>query len=245
MERMGYIHSFESLGAVDGPNLRFIVFMQGCPLRCLYCHNPDSWNMKDAKYKMTAKEVLEKILEYKSFIKKGGVTLSGGEPLLQAEFVCELISLLKENDISCAIDTSGAIDINKSKRAIELCDLVILDIKDIDNSGAERLTGMGIKNAVKTLEFTRDISKPVWIRQVILEGYTFDEDKLLKLGRFLCAFDNIERIELIPYHTMGVHKWESLGLDYSLNGVRMTGKDEILKAINILKRFEKIKEKVR
>lgn len=245
MERMGYIHSFESLGAVDGPNLRFIVFMQGCPLRCLYCHNPDSWNMKDAKYKMTAKEVLEKILEYKSFIKKGGVTLSGGEPLLQAEFVCELISLLKENDISCAIDTSGAIDINKSKRAIELCDLVILDIKDIDDSGAERLTGMGIKNAVKTLEFTRDISKPVWIRQVILKGYTLDENKLLKLGEFLCGFDNIERIELIPYHTMGVPKWEKLGLDYSLKDVRMTGEDEVLKAVGILKRFKKIKEKIK
>lgn len=245
MEKIGYIHSFESFGAVDGPNLRFIVFLQGCPLRCLYCHNPDSWEMKDAKYKMTAKEVLEKILEYKSFIKKGGVTLSGGEPLLQAEFVCELISLLKEHSISSAIDTSGAIDINKSKKAIELCDLVILDIKDIDESGAKTLTGMGIKNAVKTLLFTRDISKPVWIRQVILKGYTLDENKLLKLGEFLCGFDNIERIELIPYHTMGVPKWEKLGLDYSLKDVRMTGEDEVLKAVGILKRFKKIKEKVK
>lgn len=245
MGKLGYIHSFESLGAVDGPNLRFVVFMQGCPLRCLYCHNPDSWDIKDAKYKMTADEVLEKILEYKSFIKKGGVTLSGGEPLLQAEFLEELIGLLKEHSISSAIDTSGAIDLSRSKRAIELCDLVILDIKDIDEEGAHKLTGMGIKNAVKTLEFTRDISKPVWIRQVILEGYTLDEGKLLRLGEFLCGFDNVERIELIPYHTMGVPKWEKLGLEYSLKDVRMTGSDEIKKAASILKRFEKIKEKVR
>ncbi len=245
MNTVGYIHSFESLGAVDGPGLRFIVFMQGCPLRCLYCHNPDSWERENARYKMTVSEVYEKIAEYKNFITNGGVTISGGEPLLQAKFCEELIELLNKNKIKTAIDTSGIIGLDKSKRAIQLCDLVILDIKDIDDEGAKKLTGAGIKNAQKTLEFTRDIQKRVWIRQVILEGYTLDEQKLIRLGRYLSDFDNIERIELIPYHTMGVKKWEEIGVDYSLKEVKPPDENKMEKAREILKRFERIKEKVR
>ena len=245
MNTVGYIHSFESLGAVDGPGLRFIVFMQGCPLRCLYCHNPDSWERENARYKMTVSEVYEKIAEYKNFITNGGVTISGGEPLLQAKFCEELIELLNKNKIKTAIDTSGIIGLDKSKRAIQLCDLVILDIKDIDDEGAKKLTGAGIKNAQKTLEFTRDIQKRVWIRQVILEGYTLDEQKLIRLGRYLSDFDNIERIELIPYHTMGVKKWEEIGVDYSLKEVKPPDENKMEKAREILKKFERIKEKVR
>lgn len=245
MNTVGYIHSFESLGAVDGPGLRFIVFMQGCPLRCLYCHNPDSWERENARYKMTVSEVYEKIAEYKNFITNGGVTISGGEPLLQAKFCEELIELLNKNKIKIAIDTSGIIGLDKSKRAIQLCDLVILDIKDIDDEGAKKLTGASIKNAQKTLEFTRDIQKRVWIRQVILEGYTLDEQKLIRLGRYLSDFDNIERIELIPYHTMGVKKWEEIGVDYSLKEVKPPDENKMEKAREILKRFERIKEKVR
>lgn len=245
MSVIGYIHSFESLGAVDGPGLRFIVFMQGCPLRCLYCHNPDSWKRENANYKMTADKVYEKIAEYKNFIKNGGVTISGGEPLLQAQFCEELMKLLTKDRIETAIDTSGIISLEKSKRAIELCDLLILDIKDIDDEGAKKLTGAGIKNAQKTLEYTKEIQKRVWIRQVILEGFTLDEEKLLRLGEYLCDFENIERIELIPYHTMGVSKWEDLGLDYSLKGVKTPEVGEMDRAKKILKRFEKIKEKVR
>lgn len=242
---IGYIHSFESLGAVDGPGLRFIVFMQGCPLRCLYCHNPDSWNKENAGYKMTADKVYEKIAEYKHFIKNGGVTISGGEPLLQARFCEELIELLKKDKIETAIDTSGIISLEKSKRAIELCDLIILDIKDIDDEGAKKLTGAGIKNAQRTLEYTKEIKKRVWIRQVILEGYTLNEKKLARLGGYLCSFENIERIELIPYHTMGVSKWDELGLDYSLRGVKTPQSEEMDRAREILKRFEEIKEKVK
>ncbi|MCD8328649.1 MAG: pyruvate formate lyase-activating protein [Ruminococcus sp.] len=245
MSKSGYIHSFESLGAVDGPNLRFVIFMQGCLLRCLYCHNPDSWNLSNARYKMTADEVAKKVLSYKSFIKNGGVTISGGEPLMQAEFVAELIDKLHKYSISCAIDTSGAIELDKSKEAIQASDLIILDIKDIDVAGSIELTGQDNKNTIKTLIFTEAINKPVWIRQVILEGYTLNEQKLKRLGEFLSRFENIERIELIPYHTMGVHKWEELGLDYSLNGVKPTNDEQIEKASKILKQFDKIKEKIR
>ncbi len=245
MSKTGFIHSFESLGAVDGPNLRFVIFMQGCPLRCLYCHNPDSWNLSGARYKMTTDEVVKKVLSYKSFIQKGGVTISGGEPLMQAEFVTELIDKLHKHSVSCAIDTSGAIELEKSKEAIQASDLIILDIKDIDVAGSIELTGQDNKNTIKTLIFTEAINKPVWIRQVILEGYTLNEQKLKRLGEFLSRFENIERIELIPYHTMGVHKWKELGLDYSLNGVKPATDEQIKKASKILKQFEKIKEKIR
>lgn len=241
-QTIGKIHSFESFGAVDGPGVRFVVFMQGCPLRCAYCHNPDTWCNNDKVLSMTPNEVYQKISGYKSFISKGGVTISGGEPLLQADFVKELCELCKVNGLHTAIDTSGYIPIEKSKDAIDACDMLLLDIKDIDEQDCINLTGKSNRNAIATLNYCEETNKAVWIRHVLVPEYTLKTDKAKRLGEILKSYSCIRKIELLPYHEMGKYKWESLGLDYRLNNISVPDKNDVEEYRSVLRTFDEIKD---
>lgn len=229
----GKIHSYESFGAVDGPGVRFVVFLQGCLLRCLYCHNPDTWECEKGKV-VSANELVQTIIQYKNFISEGGVTLSGGEPLLQAEFCEEIIDKCHENNLHIAIDTCGAVALSKSHNAISKADLILLDIKDIDNEDCKKLTSLGNENAIATLNFCEENNKNVWIRHVLVPKYTLSDDKLQRLGLFLKDFKCIKKVELLPYHTLGLYKWEGLNLKSQLEGIESPSETEIGKAKEIL-----------
>lgn len=216
----GRIHSIESFGTVDGPGIRFLAFLQGCPLRCLFCHNPDTWD-KDApvEYEWTAEELLEETLRYKSFIKSGGVTCTGGEPLMQADFVREYFTLCRERGIHTALDTSGSIFTEKARAVLDVTDLVLLDIKTLDDNLHKSYTGVERTNNQRFLDYLQEIGKPTWIRHVVVPGYTYDDTKLRALREYLSQYSVIEKIELLPYHSMGVYKYEKLGIPYPLAGV--------------------------
>lgn len=213
----GRIHSHESFGTVDGPGIRYVIFMQGCPLRCRFCHNPDTWNPKDFKREETPEETFKEILKYKNFIKKGGVTITGGEPLLQAEYVKEVFALCKKEGIHTALDTSGYIFNDTVKEALNYTDLVLLDIKCIDENIHKNLTSVELNPILKFLEYLKSINKKIWIRHVVVPEIT-DDDKLLeKTADFIKSIGEIvEKVEILPYHTLGKYKWEQLGLKYSL-----------------------------
>ncbi len=229
----GRIHSYESFGAVDGPGIRFVVFLQGCLLRCLYCHNPDTWKCGTGDI-VSADELVENILTYRNFIAHGGVTLTGGEPLLQAEFCEAVIDKCHNNNLHVAIDTCGAVPLSQSGNAIIKADLILLDIKDIDTKDCKKLTGMGNENAFATLDFCEQNSKDVWIRHVLLPQYTLKENKLHQLGEFLSRYKCIKKVELLPYHTLGAYKWEQLGIKSELEGIEQPEQAEIEKAKGIL-----------
>lgn len=233
----GKIHSYESFGAVDGPGVRFVVFLQGCLLRCLYCHNPDTWECNDGKT-ISADELMKTILQYKNFIMKGGVTLSGGEPLLQAEFCERVIEKCHENDLHVSIDTSGAVPLSKTKNVILKADLILIDIKDIDNEDCKTLTGIGNENTLETLEFCEKNGKDVWVRQVLLPEYTLTVEKMHKLGQYLKDLKCVKKIELLPYHTLGLFKWEELGLNSQLKGIVPPLEDDVNNAKNILLSYD-------
>lgn len=207
----GYLHSIESCGAVDGPGIRFVAFLSGCPLRCLYCHNPDTWE-QHRNLPVTPEELMANVRTYKNFLRRGGVTLSGGEPLLQADFCAEFLALCKAEGYHTALDTSGAVPLAKAKKAIDLADLLLLDIKALDPADCRVITGQDNKNGFATLQYCEDTKKPVWIRHVLLPGYTLDLAKLKKLAAFLKPYACVKRVELLPYHTMGLYKWEELGI---------------------------------
>lgn len=228
----GYIHSVETFGSVDGPGVRYVVFMQGCPLRCLYCHNPDSWKMKDGKLK-SVKEIVSDIMKYSSFISSGGVTISGGEPLLQAKFVLKLIKQLKKHNIHVAVDTSGSLPLKVSKDVLDAADLIMLDIKELNESDHKTLTGLGNSNTLETLSYLKSINKPIWIRHVVLPSYTLNESKLKNLAEFLTNYNNIEKIELLPFHKFGEYKWENLGYDYKLKQIEPPTSEEMKKVKQI------------
>lgn len=235
-ETVGFIHSFESFGAVDGPGLRFVVFLQGCKLRCLYCHNPDTWDTNSGK-EMTATELISIIKTYKSFIQNGGVTISGGEPLLQPEFCIELTEKCHENGFHVAIDTAGSVSLSQSQKAIEKADMLLLDIKDIDSNDCKALTGHSNKNAMATLDFCESLNKDVWIRHVLVPDYTLDDKKLHRLGNFLKNYKCIKKVELLPYHNMGLYKWEVIGVKNKLENTPVPTDDKIKMASNILKKY--------
>lgn len=228
----GYIHSIETFGSVDGPGIRYVVFMQGCPLKCLYCHNPDSWKLKDGKLK-SVKEIVTDVLKYSSFISSGGVTISGGEPLLQAKFVLKLINELHKHNIHVALDTAGSLPLKQTKDVLKACDLVMLDIKELDDSSHKTLTGLSNANTLETLDFLESINKPVWIRHVVLPAYTLNENKLTRLAEFLTKFKTIERVELLPFHKFGEYKWEVLGYDYMLKDIQPPTSEEMQKVKKI------------
>lgn len=214
----GNINSFETMGLVDGPGVRFVVFMQGCPLRCAYCHNPEMWNAKEAKIQMMPEELLKKVLRYKVYFKNdGGVTVSGGEPLLQAKFVEGFFKLCKQNNIHTCLDTSGFGE--NYETLLDYCDLVILDVKELDANKYERLVGKKIEKFKKFLQICQEKGKKMWLRQVIVPNYNDTKESVLKLKEFAKNLTNIEKIELLPYHDMAKNKYKKLGLEYRLKDV--------------------------
>lgn len=238
----GKVHSLESFGTVDGPGIRYVVFFSGCPMRCLYCHNPDTWEGDGAR-KYTPEEIISDLLRNREFYSSGGITASGGEPMLQLEFLTELFRLAKENGIHTCLDTSGIVfdgtdagRVEKIDRMLGLCDLVMLDIKHIDEAEHERLTR---HSNARVLAFARhlcDRGVKMRVRHVLVPGITDGEEQLLHLGEFLRAFDNIERVEVLPYHTLGRVKYESLGLSYPLEGVREATDSEAAAALEVIER---------
>jgi pyruvate formate lyase activating enzyme len=225
----GYIHSIETGGIVDGPGIRYVVFFQGCPLRCQYCHNPDTWQINEGK-EISVDEIVNDILKYRSFIKHGGVTLSGGEPLLQAEFAAEILKKCKESSVHTAIDTSGIIPLEKCKNAVDCADLILLDIKAFDTAKCQQLTGAGNENSFRLLDYLREVNKDTWIRHVVVPGITDDLDELAHMASFLKEYPNVKRIEVIPFHKMGEHKWEHVGQPYKL-GEKQEPSGELIKII--------------
>jgi len=211
----GKVHSIESFGTLDGPGIRYVLFMQGCPLRCLYCHNPDS-QCPDAGTVMSAGDVLDDILTYRPYIRRGGVTLSGGEPLLQPAFASALLDGCRENRLHSALDTSGAIPLGQSAPALDRADLILLDIKALDDDLCLPLTGASNRNTLATLEYCESTGKDVWIRHVLVPGYTLDDARLNRLADHLLRFACIRKIELLPFHKMGEYKWEALNAPYAL-----------------------------
>ncbi len=236
----GHIHSFESFGTVDGPGIRFVVFLQGCPLRCQYCHNPDTWKSGGEEY--TAESVVAQALRYKNYFgDKGGVTVTGGEPLLQIDFVIELFTLLKAKGIHTCVDTSGimfdldsAESVEKHKKLIALTDLFLLDIKHIDEEKCKKLTGRSNAHTLAFAKFLSDNGKAMWIRQVLVPGLTDSEEDLKQTRAFIDGLKTVEKVEVLPYHTMGVVKYEKLGLEYPLKDVSAPSKESVANARRIL-----------
>lgn len=214
------VHSIDSFGTVDGPGIRFLLFLQGCGLKCKYCHNRDTWDANGGEY-MSLDDILKKILRYKEYINHGGgVTVSGGEPLLQAKFLIELFTKLKDEGIHTCIDTSGMLPLTSDiKKVLSLTDLVLLDIKHIDSKKCEELVGFPNKLELEFAKYLSDNGIPMWIRQVLIPGITDDEKDLLKLKKFLSTLKTLEKTELLPYHPLGKHKWTDLGLTYELEDV--------------------------
>lgn len=232
-----YIHSFESFGTKDGPGIRFVLFLQGCPLRCLYCHNVDTWNLKDYSKIMTPEEVFSHIVKVKSFIKTGGVTVSGGEPLMQSEFIVELFKLCKEAGIHTCIDTSGYIFTEKSKKAIEAADLIMLDIKHIDQEKYKTLTAVNLAPTLKMAQYLKEINKPVWLRYVLVPGYSDDEKDLEDWAKYCKDLTNVERVDILPFHQMGTPKWEKMKKEYKLKDTPTPTRDSIDMAESIFERY--------
>ena len=239
-EIKGRIHSVESFGSADGPGVRYIVFLKGCNMRCQYCHNPDTW-AKDGGELMTPEEVLKKALRYKTYWKeKGGITVSGGEALLQIDFVTELFRLAKEKGVNTCLDTSGnpfsLEEPFKSKfdELMKYTDLFMLDIKHIDDAAHRKLTGQTNQNILEMAAYLSDHGKAMWIRHVLVPGITTEEDELYRLRSFLDTLKTVERVEVLPYHTLGVFKWKELGIQYQLEGVDPPTKEQIDRAKEIL-----------
>ena len=217
---IGRIHSIETFGTVDGPGIRFVAFMQGCPLRCLFCHNPDTWNPQgQCQYQLTPRQLLDEVVRYRSFIKSGGVTLSGGEPLMQAEFVREFFALCHAEGLHTARDTSGAYASQKAFDALENVDLVLLDVKTANPELYPRLTRGDFATNNRFLDELQRRGIDVWVRHVVVPGYTDDDESLRRLGEYVAAYDVVKKIEILPYHTLGVFKYKNLGIDYPLDGV--------------------------
>lgn len=212
----GYLHSVETFGTVDGPGIRYVAFLQGCPLRCAYCHNPDSWQFNTNR-QIKAGELVADVLRYRSFL--GGLTLSGGEPLAQPAFAAEVIRLAKAEGLHTAIDTSGAIALDHCREAVDLADLILLDIKHIDPEKCREITGQNNTNALALLEHCEKTGKPVWVRHVVVPGLSDDWEALERLAGYLSGFTCVERIEILPFHKMGEFKWQELGLPYRLGDV--------------------------
>ena len=228
----GNIHSIESCGTVDGPGIRFVVFVQGCPMRCLYCHNPDTWGTDENK-RVSVDEILKQFDGVKEFV-KGGLTVTGGEPLLQIEFVTELFKKARSYEIHTALDTSGILftpnNTEKFDELIKYTSLVLLDIKHIDDEEHKKLTGHSNKNVLAFARYLSDKGIPVWIRHVVVPGITCNETYLRKLGRFLKTLKNVKALDVLPYHDMARGKYKELGIDYPLENTEPLSKEDAIKA---------------
>lgn len=234
----GRIHSVETFGTVDGPGIRYVIFMQGCNMRCAYCHNPDTWECGGGALQ-SVDSVIEDVVKYKRYIE--GVTVTGGEPLLQVEFLTDLFKKVKEVGLNTCLDTSGStfdkLDTKKLDAMLKYCDLVLLDLKHIDDEKHTWLTGRTNKNILEFAKYLSDKNVPVWIRYVLVPTINDDENILQKWKTFVDTLKNVEKIELLPYHTMAVEKYKKLGIKYRLDGVSEPTKEQInlaKKTLNII-----------
>lgn len=245
----GYVHSIETFGTVDGPGTRYVVFVQGCPMRCKYCHNPDTWT-PNVGNQMDTDEIIKDYEGYKEFYENGGMTVTGGEPLLQIDFLTELFEKAKAHGIHTALDTSGIIYnennaalMKKFDRLIQSVDLVLLDIKHIDPEKHKELTSQPNNQILAFARYLDRNNIPVWIRHVVVPGITDNEEYLTKLGEFLATLNNIKALDILPYHTMGVVKYENLGIDYPLKGVPALTKEQGHAAREIVRAaYHKVKD---
>lgn len=233
----GNIHSIETCGTVDGPGIRFVIFMQGCPLRCQYCHNPDTWQT-DTNKLITVDEIMQKYDGVKEFVQSGGITVTGGEPLLQIDFVTEFFKVAKAHGIHTALDTSGIIfnpeNTENINKLLKYTDLVLLDIKHIDDEEHKKLTGASNKNILAFAQYLSEKQIPVWIRHVVVKDITLNEKYLKELGKFVATLNNIKALDILPYHNMAIPKYESLGINYPLKNTPPTSKEEAINARNII-----------
>lgn len=229
------IHSIESFGTVDGPGIRFVLFLQGCHLKCKYCHNRDTWDINGGEYK-SLDDIFEKIMKYKNYIcPNGGVTVTGGEPLLQAKFLIELFRKLKKENIHTCIDTSGMISLTDDiKYLLSFTDLVLLDIKHINSTKCKDLVGFNNEKELNFAKYLSDNNIHMWIRQVLIPGLTDDQNDLLELKDFISNLKTVDKIEVLPYHDMGKYKWKQLGINYELENIRSATDEDIIKVKKIL-----------
>ena len=245
----GHIHSTESFGTVDGPGIRFVIFFQGCPMRCQYCHNPDTWPIeKDNRENLRSVESLLK--EYdgiKEFLHDGGITATGGEPLVQMEFLTELFETAKKRGIHTCLDSSGILFRQERRpefdRLMAATDLVMLDIKHIDDAEHRKLTGQSNQHILEFAEYLNEKKVPVWIRHVVVPGITLNDVFLRRLGHLIGGLENLKALDVLPYHTMGEVKYENLGIDYPLKGIPAATKEQAVHAKNVI--FEGIKDRLR
>ena len=237
----GRVSSVQSMGAVDGPGLRYVVFLQGCPLRCAYCHNPETWDLTGGT-PYTAEDLCKTILRYRPYFgENGGVTVSGGEPLLQLDFVSEVFRLARAKKVQTALDTSAqpfapdnAEWMARFDRLLENPDLVILDLKEIDDEKHKKLTGHSNKNILAMAQYVAARGVDLWIRHVLVPGLTDDADGLRQLDAFIKTLPTVRRVEILPYHTLGLFKWQNLGIPYPLDGVRVPTAEEVETAEQLL-----------
>lgn len=243
-ERMhkGFVHSIESFGSVDGPGIRFLIFLQGCPMRCQFCHNPDSWKTGVGE-EWSADDLLDKAERFKSYWgDKGGITVSGGEALMQIDFLIELFEKAHQRGINTCLDTSAqpfkkeGKFFEKFERLMAVTDTVLLDIKHINDEEHRKLTLHSNKNILDCARYLSEIHKPVWIRHVLIPGITDEDEYLEELRDFLSTLSNIQRIDVLPYHTMGIYKYEKLGIPYPLDGIEPPGRERVAHAESILQK---------
>lgn len=236
----GRIHSLESFGTVDGPGVRFVVFMQGCPMRCAYCHNPDTWETNGGTL-MDAQYIIQQYERNISFYNNGGLTVTGGEPLMQIDFLIELFTLAYEKDIHTCIDTSGIVYnlhnpalLEKLDRLMELTDLVMLDIKHIDPEKHKELTAQPNEHILQFVEYLAKRNIDMWVRHVVVPGITDDDKYLFDLGYYIGQYRNLKALDVLPYHTMGESKYENLGIPYKLKGVPAMDKKKVIEKKKVI-----------
>ncbi|AFZ50415.1 pyruvate formate-lyase-activating protein [Dactylococcopsis salina] len=237
-ETKGRIHSIESCGTVDGPGIRFVIFTQGCPLRCLYCHNPDCRHIEDGK-EATIEELITEIQKYRSYMRfsGGGVTVTGGEPLMQPEFVTEIFKQCQALGIHTALDTSGYVPIAAAKPVLDYTDLVLLDIKSYKPDIYRTVTSVSVEPTLNFARYLSEIKQPTWVRFVLVPNLTDSVENIKELAAFVASLQNVEKLEVLPFHQMGTYKWEKLGYDYQLKETKPPSPDLIASTINIFQSY--------
>jgi pyruvate formate lyase activating enzyme len=238
ISKKGRIHSIETCGTVDGPGIRYVIFTQGCPLRCLYCHNPDCRHPEDGK-EVTVDELIADLQKYQSYINfsGGGVTVTGGEPLMQPEFITEIFRRCQELEIHTALDTSGYVNLATAKPVLNNVDLVLLDIKSFDKQTYNQVTQVALEPTLKFARYLDEINQPAWIRFVLVPNLTDASKNINGLAKFISELNNIERVEILPFHKMGEHKWERLGYDYQLKNTPSASPELVKTAQDIFQEY--------
>lgn len=230
----GRVHSFQTMGAVDGPGVRFVVFLQGCPLRCAYCHNPDTWDPQGGE-PYTPQAVCEKILRYRPYLRRGGVTVSGGEPLMQASFVAELFRLLREQGIHTALDTSGTGNLEQAREVLAETDLVLCDLKFAEEDDYRTHCGASFDQVLRFLKLTQTMAVPLWIRHVVVPGLTDVPDQVRQIARIAGRFDNLQKLELLPFRKLCAEKYERMGIPFPLADTPEMEEEALQRLLDLLK----------